>query len=176
MHIDSLRYCWPKITTTADLCRKSDILLFTTKEVDKSTISKLWKPEKVRVELYNNPGYEAGSILALSRALEMRWFDGYDWVVRINPDVIIRDDHFILENMLDKGVDGIFASCSGVDYCKHPQCTQVQQVNTDFFAVRPRILSPGPVVHDNAEDTFTRMVMPTILAGRDRWLPDQYGS
>ncbi len=36
-----------------------------------------------------NPGYQEGAMLALSVAGGNRWFRPYDWVIRLNPDVLI---------------------------------------------------------------------------------------
>lgn len=118
----------------------------------------LWSPEKVRIEFYDNPGWHEGAILALTRALEGKWFDAYDWIIRINPDVIIRDERFLLDNMLDKDVDGIFASCYR-NNCT-AGCTG-NLVHTDFFAVRPRILLPKPVVVHKDEELVQKEHLQT---------------
>ena len=36
------------------------------------------------------------------------WFDAYDWVIRLNPDVMIRDDQWLLQQMRNTSIQGIF--------------------------------------------------------------------
>ena len=45
------------------------------------------------------------------RASGHGWFEGYDWVVRLNPDVLVRNDTFLLQAMGDDAVHGIFVDC-----------------------------------------------------------------
>mmetsp|Transcript_16854 Transcript_16854/g.23657 ORF Transcript_16854/g.23657 Transcript_16854/m.23657 type:complete len:223 (-) Transcript_16854:99-767(-) len=78
-----------------------------------------------------NPGYQQGAIQAVvdgfgPKGHQEKWFDGYDWVVRLNPDVLILQDEWLHETMLNSSVDGIFGECKG------------GQIHTDFFAVRPQ--------------------------------------
>ena len=48
---------------------------------------------------------QMGAILALSEAEARGWFDGYDWVVRLNPDVIVSEDRFLRTHMARDGID-----------------------------------------------------------------------
>jgi hypothetical protein len=52
----------------------------------------------------------------------------FDWMIRINPDVLIRKSSWLLETMMSSQVQGIFAICN------------TRQLHTDFFAVRPSSL------------------------------------
>jgi hypothetical protein len=53
----------------------------------------------------------------------------FDWMIRINPDVLIRKSSWLLETMMSSKVQGIFAVCN------------TRQLHTDFFAVRPSSLT-----------------------------------
>ena len=50
-------------------------------------------------------------MLPLQMAEREGWFDGYDWVIRLNPDVIIRSDAHLLPLFARSNVDAVFASC-----------------------------------------------------------------
>ena len=56
---------------------------------------------------------QMGAILALSEAEARGWFDGYDWVVRLNPDVIVSEDRFLRTHMARDGIDAVLAFCGG---------------------------------------------------------------
>jgi len=62
------------------------------------------------------------------------WFDGYDWVIRLNPDVLIRRDTWLLQQLHNTSVDGIF-----IDWRYHYRSGRFKgnRVFTDFFAFRP---------------------------------------
>jgi hypothetical protein len=57
------------------------------------------------------------------------WFDDYDWVIRINPDVLIRNLTWLLQQLQNPNVEGIFHDST-------PR--RGHQLHTDFFAVRPK--------------------------------------
>jgi hypothetical protein len=52
-----------------------------------------------------NPGYQDGAILAIREAFKNHWFDDYDWVIRLNPDVLIRSNSFLLEQINDMHIN-----------------------------------------------------------------------
>tara|TARA_B100000405_G_scaffold223436_1_gene158963 strand:+ start:316 stop:987 length:672 start_codon:yes stop_codon:yes gene_type:complete len=81
---------------------------------------------------------QMGAILALSEAEARGWFDGYDWVVRLNPDVIVSEDRFLRTHMARDGIDAVLAFCGR----SSPSGTSTSRVHTDFMAWRPATL-PG---------------------------------
>ena len=171
-HKTSLHNCWPEaLTRSPTLLGSADILFFTTTAPTQDIVS-LFGPKRVRVELYTNPGLQQGAILALTTAVRKGWFNGYDWVIRLNPDVIIRDETWLVQTMQDPDVDGIFADCLSRKCTSH--CTQ-NWIHTDFFVVRPRTLRNVDEYYNhnekNAERGFTSYMQPTLEAGKDRWLP-----
>ena len=172
LHNTSLQNCWPEaLTRSPTLLGSSDVLFFTTTAPTQDIVS-LFGPTRVRVELYTNPGYQEGAILALTTAVRKGWFNGYDWVVRLNPDVIIRDETWLVQTMQDPGVDGIFTDCYSRPCTSH--CTG-NIAHTDFFVVRPRALRNVDEYYNhndkNAESSFKSYMQPTLVAGKDRWLP-----
>mmetsp|Transcript_17696 Transcript_17696/g.39229 ORF Transcript_17696/g.39229 Transcript_17696/m.39229 type:complete len:140 (-) Transcript_17696:464-883(-) len=100
-------------------------------------------------------------------AVDNGWFAPYDWIVRLNPDVLIRDDEFLLRTMRNESVDGIFAMCPNPG-----------RVHTDFFAVRPKVIAEGAFHCPQLPPHFTAELQamdefgPIIKAKRHVWLPN----
>ena len=106
-----------------------------------------------------NPGYHEGAMYAIAHAQEQGWWDSYDWVIRLNPDVIIYDA-YILKRMLQyTSVWAIFANC-------WPSLDRIQ-IHTDFFAIRPEHL-PRNAFSDwknekSAEKHATKVFVPLFV-------------
>jgi len=173
-HIDFFRQCWPSVLNNSVLLQHADVLLFTAIEPPSDILQDVFRGKRVRVEHYENKGYQGGAELAMEMATTNQWFEGYDWVIRLNPDVLVLDDEWLINNMADLGVDGIFADC--LDQACERHCTEVSMLNTDFFAVRPSHLGPTSFVglqgpFENAEQQATAAFKSIIEDGRDRWIP-----
>lgn len=110
---------------------------------------------------------------ALSNAARAGWFSGYDWIIRVNPDVIIRNDTWMLDTMRSEpDVTGLLINCRN--------STTSYKIHTDFFAIKPAALPTDAfttVVNDaaglpNAENSFTHDLQDTILKkGNMWWIP-----
>ncbi len=116
----------------------------------------------------SNPGYQSGVITALEDAAKEGWFKGYDWVIRLNPDVIIRNDTYILDVMQnDLNATAILINCKWFN-------PENPKVNTDFFAIKPEVLAPNTFINStigNAELSFTNDIRPDIMnKGNHRWI------
>lgn len=88
----------------------------------------------------DNPGRQAGAMKAMHVAFSQGWFRGYDWVIRINPDVIFYDElqlFTLMERPQNWGVFAICVNASGRGKLTH----------TDFFAVRPKYVDEN-AFHD----------------------------
>lgn len=99
-------------------------------------------PLKVPVNLKQclaNQGVQIG--------IENRWMFAHDWVIRINPDVMIRKSSWLLETMSNSSMEGIFVYC------------HARQLHTDFFAVRPSSLKP---------DAFRKMAIKANKLNHER--------
>jgi hypothetical protein len=98
---------------------------------------------------------------------ENRWYDDYDWVIRLNPDVLIRRDTWIRQTMMNTSIDGIF-----VDFSKR----SAKAVHSDFYAFRPSAAN-DKVLIDNlhkrptAETHLYSGFRGTIRRKRVAWLP-----
>jgi len=123
---------------------------------------------------------QTGAMVCLDAAEREGWFSTYNWVIRLNPDVIIRDDGFLREAMAQKDVDAVFANCN-------KRRTGDVRVMTDFMAWRPKAVQIGAFrlpeghalctkkqQHDspicNSERAATRAFRPVLESGR--YVPD----
>jgi len=79
-----------------------------------------------------NPGYHEGAMRAIAHAHAQGWWDSYEWVIRLNPDVLIYNAYILKSMLQQKSIWAIFANC-------WPSLKRIQ-VHTDFFAVRPQRL------------------------------------
>lgn len=170
-HLRFMEQCWPDVVAKIPLTQKADVLVYSAKEPPAKFVHLF---HNTTVHLYNNPGYQEGAIQAILDAEANGWMKGYDWVVRLNPDVIIRHDEWLRSMMTNKDVDGIFADC----FSRH--CTQKctgNDVQTDFFAFRPSVVPDGAFAgvaktmkKPGAEPHAGRVFKEYIIGkGRDRW-------
>ena len=135
-HFQALQWMWPETVANSDLLKSSEVIFYVANQPP--VLEKLLKDafptnSNVTVVNYTNDGYQEGAIKALSDAYQNNWFKEYDWVIRVNPDVIIRNDTWILKQMFDKDVWGVLVDC-----LDHRQ--KRPKVHTDFFAIRPEHL------------------------------------
>ena len=168
-HFDFLRVCWPLSIANSILLKNADVFVFSSghnlifgTSRKRSLAEATFPGQNVSVHVHSNPGHQEGAIMAIEEALKNGWFNGYDWVIRLNPDVIIRNDTWIRETMNDASVDGIFVMCAG-------------HIQTDFTIFRPKALASGadfsPYEGLGAEPVFTNRVMPILASGRYKYLP-----
>ena len=113
---------------------------------------------------------QSGAMDALQQAAKHNWFQNYDWIIRLNPDVIIRNDTWMLDTILhDPSASGLFINC----FQEYPN--RGYKLHTDFFAIRTRDLPRGAFQHPqsrNAEMAFTMDVQENILdQKKHRWVP-----
>ena len=177
-HFSFLRTCWPSSIAKSPLLQKADVLVFSCghnlhfgEKRNTSLIKATFVGQNTTVHIRKNPGYQQGAIWALEEALKKGWFKGYDWVIRLNPDVIIRDDTWIRKTINDPEVDGIFVRC----IFWNDTIDNVTKIHTDFSMFRPSALEgskiiPPPYLRLNAEEVFTEKVEHILKSGRYRYL------
>jgi hypothetical protein len=121
---------------------------------------------------YANPGYQEGANLAFVEGLANGWFCNYEWVIRLNPDVIVRNDSWLLARMNESDVHGVFVDC--YDRGCAQKCLS-GLIHSDFFAFRPNRVDAHvmkDLVHiTNAEDKATAFFRAIVEHGTDRWVP-----
>tara|TARA_B100000683_G_C12414624_1_gene525286 strand:- start:240 stop:1061 length:822 start_codon:yes stop_codon:yes gene_type:complete len=178
-HLRFLRLIWPKLLRESTLLSKVDVAVFSTGDpVHNKDVSAVFAHVPNFALVHEpNPGYQKGANLAMSIGMERGIFNGYDWVIRLNPDVLIMNSSWIFSTLCDPLVDGIFVDC--VDICRSGNCNEPGIiVHTDFFAVRPsklRNISFNIETFEkfsNAELTATFEFQDILRSGRHRWLPD----
>jgi len=179
-HLQFLQRCWPGLVRNSALLQHADVLFFTAQEPPVNILEDAFPGKTVRVELYNNSfgvenqnvRKEMGAMFAMQSATTQHWFDGYDWVIRVNPDVLILDDEWLMNHMVDSDVDGIFADCDDGNFARY--CHDAVRVNTDFFAFRPTCIGPESFIMadltTNAEVQAKAAFTGIIEQGRDRWI------
>jgi hypothetical protein len=142
--------------------------VFSTGPVNQTLIESVFSRNRIFVHEEPNPGYHQGAILGLKLAGEYGWFDNYDWVIRSNPDVIIKNETEILNNLLDPDIDGIFMNC-------FPNPAHAK-LHTDWSAFRPRALPQNPFTSTiiYAEQAFTEDMQPILESQKFAWLPFSY--
>ena len=171
LHTWFLKSCWPTLLRNSLLLDTADVAVYLNsdqegREEDMKLLQKTFKHQNLSIHVRDNPGYQQGAIAALSDATREGWFKGYDWVIRVNPDVIIRDDTFILDVMHnDSKATGLLINCASSSAIIH----------TDFFGIKPEVLRPDAFLYPvsgNAELAFTHDIRDEILEkGGARWIP-----
>jgi len=173
-HEQFLVECWPSVMSRSWLLQHAEVIFFTSRSPPEGLLQRAFPGKIVRVKHYINSGYEEGAMLAMEMATKGRWFDGYDWVIRVNPDVLILDDDYLIKNMLDNNVAGIFADCTDRANTCDKKCEK-SRINTDFFAARGSAVGPAwftelPKQFDNAENQATAAFQSIVQRGQDRWI------
>jgi hypothetical protein len=178
VHSLYLQYCWPTLIARSPLLSQADFMFFVTQPKGQTAnltlITSAFAGRRVSVRVMENPGYQEGAILALTEAVDHGWFDNYDWVIRLNPDVLIRNDTFLRERINDVRAHGIFVDCWDKECPTGSNCVD-RQIHTDFFAVRPCALPPPDAFHSsnkgNAEGMATEIFASIVREGADSWVP-----
>lgn len=142
-------------------------------DVDVGLINSVFARPGIAIHTLYNPGYQAGAIMALVEGFRNNWFAGYDWVIRVNPDVLIRNDTFISTQMHDPRVSGIFDDCKDLPCPAGNRCLD-RTIHTDFFAIRSSAISLDELLRINvthAEKMATEAFSGIVKNGADSWLP-----
>eukprot|EP00928_Gymnodinium_smaydae_P051326 TRINITY_DN34865_c0_g1_i1.p1 TRINITY_DN34865_c0_g1~~TRINITY_DN34865_c0_g1_i1.p1 ORF type:complete len:335 (-),score=37.00 TRINITY_DN34865_c0_g1_i1:11-1015(-) len=141
-HMDFLK-CWPsKVMSGKSMLSTADLILYKTGQIRSELKTVLAKfPNRVvkLIHAGTNPGYQSGAIKAVADAFENGWIDDYEWMIRLNPDVIVWSEAPLLAAMNSPSTWGIFANCKTAKMQRrHPG---IVLTHTDFFAVRPAKLA-----------------------------------
>jgi len=177
-HIWYLKSCWPPALQNSVLLNTADVVVYLNpEEKERKKAMKILKHtfrhQNLTIHVRDNPGKQEGAMAALSDASREGWFSGYDWVIRLNPDVIVRNDTFIVNVMQnDPNATALLINCNN-----HTNST-VLKIHTDFFAIKPAFLPSGAFrnpVSNNAERAFTNSITEVIVnKGNHRWIPGSH--
>mmetsp|Transcript_31132 Transcript_31132/g.65672 ORF Transcript_31132/g.65672 Transcript_31132/m.65672 type:complete len:365 (-) Transcript_31132:87-1181(-) len=165
-----LKYCWPNILARSALLQEADVAVYLNpgegeRKEAMDILNNTFADQNLKVYLRAKAEKQAGAKTAMYEAITSDFFSGYDWVIRLNPDVIIRDDSFLMQSMADPSVLALLINCS----------RRGTKVHTDFFVIKPDVLSAKafPLTGENAELSFTRSIQESVLDnGSHRWIPD----
>ena len=167
-HIWHLKSCWPPALQNSVLFNTADVTVYLNplekeRKEAMNILKHTFRDQNLTIHVRDNPGYQEGAMAALSDATREGWFSGYDWVIRVNPDVIIRDD---------PNATGLLINC------RNSTNTRIAKINTDFFAIKPELLpsdaflNPTRTTGRDAEDSFTNDSREAILnKGNQQWIP-----
>ncbi len=199
-HEAPLKFCWPTAMRRSHLLNSSGVVVhfvrneleaIAANETDVAIIERVanaardrrehgfkairllrraFRHQNLTIHARPNIGYQEGAASAVIDAAHRGWWDGYDWVVRVNPDVIIGDENPLLRAMTggDNNAAGVFVNCLSNPTNKR------HLVHTDFFAVKVSAVAGSHSLARTArtaEDQWTNVVRgPIIDKGRAVWL------
>lgn len=170
-----LTKCWPLALQHVPLLANSDIVVYLnpsrteTVPIAMDLLSQTFANQNLTVHTREYALYQAGAIQAVTDAAKEGWFENYDWIFRLNPDVIIRNDTFIQTTMHHNSTaTALLVHCMGYGQ---------DLAHTDFFGLKSSALPLSSMLQknigDNAEITFTNQIRNEVLdKGRHRWIYD----
>jgi len=178
-HIWYLKACWPLALKHSKLLRESDVAVYlnsppSAHAKDIALLQQTFLHQNLTVHIADNPGWQAGAMAALSDAMKARWWDPYQWVIRVNPDVIIRDESFLVYTMEhDPTATALLINCH--TFTGGPP---TYKAHTDFFMIQPSALPRTAFSNQtkpSAETSFTIDIQESIIdKGHARWIPNTY--
>lgn len=191
VHVQFLRLCWPRVFLEFTRFAFVHAHISVTRHVDANRSNQTRLPPLAfphTLSEINISGKQEGAIQAMYDATARRLFAGYDWVVRLNPDVIVLDPMELRGLFRNRGVDVVLSSCgirkryydwkwvkkmTGVSMPRPDVCTSRcthRLVMSDFYAFRGSLnLSKTPSA-GIAEDDVTELFKPFVAVGRDIWI------
>jgi len=175
-HSEFFSNCWEYMVATVPLFHNADFILHTTKNLDPHLLKRIFPSQNVTEMVMPKMVKQQGAIKALTDGFTNKWFKDYDWLIRVNPDVLMNNDTWVSTQMRNNQVDGVFVNCLE-DLCES-NCIH-NRAHTDFFVVRPSAIEETIHMHPkirNAEPHFTAAIQPIISTGRDRWMTQLLGA
>jgi hypothetical protein len=167
-HLKFLNECWPSAIEKLPLLRDAHLIMYTSANITEDLLKKL-PFQSITVKTYNETRYaeirrkQDGAIRAMLDPFKYNWFSNYDWVIRLNPDVLIRRDEWLRMTMLNETVDAIL-----IEYIKG------RAIHTDFTAFRPSAPRKDKLYESRittAEYQIYGGFEHIIQSGRLQWLP-----
>lgn len=180
-HKEFLKHCWPLALKNSHLLNSSDVKIYITPITSVRGVipmlKETFKGQKLTYHIHENLGLIDGAINAITFASKEGWFEGYDWVFRMNPDVIIQNDTWMLDTITnDPDASLLYTECRPH---RPPVIGNVKTAMTDFFALKPSAFPNGRlhtlfVRSRNAENQFTEQMREVIEKGQHRHVPDAF--
>ena len=131
--------CWKDAIERMDLFKYADGMIYTSAGLSEEQLKMLPFRNTTIKMVPTNIGYQEGAVQAMIDPFldeHVSWFDDYDWVIRVNPDVLIREDTWLIQTMLNSTIDMIVHDCHTKNkFSNNPV------FHTDFIAFRPRAVN-----------------------------------
>jgi len=182
-----LKKCWPLSTQHLSLLSNADLILYTSGNPSQELLKNL-NFTSIQVRKYREPAVhsstswkqknrlkQAGAKRAMLDPFpkhdnESSWFASYDWVIRLNADVLLRRDDWLLETIHNDTVDGIFVTCPLTS--TNPS---VRKLHSDFLAFRPSAVNHTLLWEhariQNAEEHLTKSFQHILESKRYTLVP-----
>jgi len=165
--------CWKKIFENDSFLRDMDVIFYFGDTVESEKFNDKFQsfPNKKKTFIKSrNPGYQKGAILAFRYGFQHELFKSYDWVIRMNLDVLIYNSSTLQKMMQNRTSCGIFANCNR-KMCEN-RCIH-SRIQSDFTVFRPKCLNNTEVLrlnHLNAEQQVTDIFKKVVFDGKDQWI------
>ena len=159
VHLKFFQGCWPALLNASSALRDATVLVhLVSLPACNARVPTAWHSAATllpnpEVHMYgdDNPGYQEGAMLAMRRAVEHRWFQGHEWVIRLGPDTLLLQSARLDELLAMPRVLAIFANCpTKRDPWRCPKGRRAVTagnlptnplLHTDFMAFRPSALA-----------------------------------
>ena len=106
--------CWKDAIERMDLFKYADGMIYTSTGLSEEQLKMLPFRNTMIKRVPTNIGYQEGAVQAMIDPFldeNVSWFDDYDWVIRVNLDVLIRKDSWLIQTMLNDTFDMIVHDC-----------------------------------------------------------------
>jgi hypothetical protein len=137
--------CWKDAIERMDIFKYADGMIYTSTDPSEEQLKMLPFRNTVIKLVPTNRGYQEGAVQAMIDPFldkNVSWFDNYDWVIRLNPDVIIRNDTWLMQTMLNSTIDMIVHDCL-------PWRNNDPLFHTDFIVFRPQAVDRERLLNSN---------------------------
>jgi len=147
-HLVHLQSCWPGALRNAATLSRADVLLFVGARLQLTAadvapyVDALFRLENANVSLawsWWNPDKQHGAVAPMVIAARRRWFEGYEWIVRANPDISLVDP-LPLEARMASNTSAVLFLCGLLRHVDPRLGRGTPPVDSDFFAGRPELM------------------------------------
>jgi hypothetical protein len=178
-HLSFLSRCWVKASHTLRLLSNADLIYYAggaTEDIPYPLLSTMGF-RSIIVYPHVNSSYQQGAKRAMvDPYFHPHWFQSYDWIIKLNPDVLIRNDTWLIEQMLNTTAQAIAirVQSHGVN---------LNGFHSDFVAFRPQLYQMPHVTAEklldqlndarcHAEPQMLYLLTPLMDNGTISYLPD----
>lgn len=165
--------CWEDAIPRFQLLHNADLMLYTSEIPNDKILKQLSGFKNVTVKMSEKRHKQAGAIKAMIDPWEQGWFKAYDWVIRLNPDVLIRNETWLLDTMMN----ALDNDDKSGPVALAVFCHAWKKLHTDFIAFRPNLMVFDDFLNetvnhrDNAEMHMTRALARFSEQGRVEFIP-----